>query len=69
MIKLLAFFAAYRLLRRVVMIAIAAALAVLLLTGTRDPAGHANHTVRQLEHVARPFEQLLQHALQKADGP
>ena len=65
MIRLLAFFAAYRLLRRVVTIAIVATLAGLLLSGTRDTAGQG----RQLQHAARPLEQLLQHPLQKALGP
>jgi hypothetical protein len=68
-IKLVAFFAAYRLLRPLLTIVIVATVAVLLLSGTRDTAGHGRHAVGQLENAARPLEQLLQHALQKAIGP
>ena len=55
-----------RLLRRAVIIAIVATLAVLLLSGTGDTAGHGSHAVRQFQHAARPLEQLLQHTLKKA---
>ncbi len=69
MIKLIAFFAAYRLLRRAVTIAIVTTLAVLLLSGTRYTAGQGSHAARQVQHALRPLEQLLQHALQRAIGP
>jgi hypothetical protein len=69
-IKLVALFAAYRLLRRVVTIAIVGTLALLLLSGTRDAAGRRGQgrAVRQPQNAARPLEQLLQHTLQKATG-
>ena len=69
MFKLVAFFAAYRFLRRVVMIAIAATLAVFLFSGTRDRAGQGSHSVRQLQHAVSPLEQLVQHTLQRAISP
>lgn len=69
MIKLLALFIAYRLVRRVVTIAIVATLAALLLSSTRGTAGQGSHSVRTLQHAARPLERLLQHTLRKAIGP
>ena len=69
MIKLVAFFAAYRLLRQVLTIAIIATLAVLLLSPTRDTAGQGSDVVGKLQRASRPLEQHMQHAMQKATGP
>jgi hypothetical protein len=68
-IKLVALVVAYRLLRPLVMIVIVATLALLLLTGTRDTAGHESHAGRQPQNVIRPLEQLLQRTLQRTIGP
>jgi hypothetical protein len=68
-IKLVALFAAYRLLRPLFTIVIVATLAVLALSGTHHTAGQGSHAVGQLQNAARPLEQLLQHTLQKAIGP
>jgi hypothetical protein len=67
-IKLIAFFVACRFLRPLVTIAIIATLAVLLLS-TRHTGGQGSDAVRQLQHEARPLEQLLQDTLRKAIGP
>jgi hypothetical protein len=68
-IKLVALFAARRLLRPLVTILIVATLAVMLLSGTRDITAHGSHAVTAVQKVSRPLEQLLQHTLQKAIGP
>ena len=69
MIRLVALFAAYRLLRPLVTIVIVTTLAVLLLSASHHTAGEGSHAVRQLQHAARSLERLLQHTLQKAIGP
>jgi hypothetical protein len=67
-IKLLALLAAYRLLRGFVAIVLVATLALLLLSVIPHTAGQGSPAARQLQHVARPVEQLLQQTLQKAIG-
>ena len=66
---LVALLGVYRLLRPLITIVIVATLAVLLLSVTQDTAGHRSHAAGQLQHAARPLEQLLQYALQKAIRP
>lgn len=69
MIKLLTFWAAYRLLRAVSAIVVIATLALLLLDGAHPTARHGVRALRSLQHAGRPLEQQLQHALQKGFRP
>jgi hypothetical protein len=68
-IKLLTFWAAFRLFRALVPLILIATLALLLLGGMNHPTGHGGGWVGRLHHAARPLEHQLQHALQKASAP
>ena len=69
MIKLLTFWAAFRLFRALVPLIVIATLALLLLGGVNRTAGHGGGWVGRLQHAARPLEHQLEHALQKASAP
>jgi hypothetical protein len=66
-IKLLTLWAAWRLLRALAAVLVAT-LALLLLSVIPHTAGQGSPAARQLQHVTRPVEQLLQQTLQKAIG-
>jgi hypothetical protein len=64
-IKLLTLWAAWRLLRALAPILLAATIALLLL----DAADHRGNAVGRPQHTTQPLEQHLQHTLQKAFAP
>jgi len=68
-IKLLTFWAAIRLFRALVPIIVIATLALLLLGGVNQSAGHRGGWVGRLQHAARPLEHQFEHALQTASAP
>jgi hypothetical protein len=68
-IKLLTFWAAWRLARALAAIVVVATLALLLLGGMNHIARRTAGAVARLQHATRPLELQLQHALGKVLGP
>jgi outer membrane biogenesis lipoprotein LolB len=68
-IKLLTLWAAWRLLRALVPILVAATVALLLLGAATRSADHRENAVGRSQHTTQPLEQQLQHTLQRALAP